>query len=169
MPIRKYVIELDANDIADCVEATNERIELIKQKNYQHRFTSLAKKHDPFNRDGHYLAFLTELATARYFGVKYNFDIGPDASRTDLVNGCQVRSTRRIDGCLIVQEFDKPAPFVFAIPLDTDNQIMLAGWRDLVDCRLEKYWRTDVPKPAWFVPQKDLHDMVSLKAKMIFV
>ena len=169
MPIKKYIVELDANDLALCIEATNERIELIKQKNYKHRFMSLAKKHDPFNRDGHYLAFLTELATARYLGVSYNFDIGPDATRTDLINGCQVRSTRRVEGCLIVQEFDKPAPFVLAIPFDSDHQIILVGWRDLIDCKLDKYWRTNVPKPAWFVPQEDLHDMNLLKAKFMFV
>jgi hypothetical protein len=169
VPISKYIIELDENDIADCVEATNERIELIKQNRYEHRFARLAKKNDPFNREGHYQAFLTELATARYFGVSYNFDIGPDALRSDLINGCQVRSTRNINGSLIVQEFDKPAPFVLAIPLENDHQILLAGWRDLIDCRLEKYWRKDVPKPAWFVPQSDLHDMVSLRARFMFV
>jgi len=167
VPIRKYVIELDATDIENCVEATNERVELIKQNKYQHRFNTLIKKDDPLNRKGHYQAFITELATARYFGVTYNFDIRPDGKRPDLVNGCQVRSTRHLNGCLIAYTSDKPAPFVLAIPLESDHQIMLAGWRDLIDCRLEKFWRKDALEPAWFVPQKDLHDMVSLKARFM--
>ena len=171
MPIKNFVIELDSTDIADCVKATDERMNLIKQNGYQHRSTTLTVASDPMNRAGHYQAFVTELAAARYFGVQYNFDIGPDGLRKDLVNGCQVRSTLHRRGNLIVYEYDKPAPFILAIPLESGHEIVLAGWRDLVDCRLEKYWRTTpaVRQQSWWIPQHDLHDMVSLKAKMMLV
>ena len=165
MPIRKYIIGLNATDIADCVKATDERMNLIKEKDYRHQIWNLK---DPMNRAGHYQAFVTELAAARYFGVPYNFDIGPDGSRKDLVNGCQIRSTLHERGNLIVYEYDEAAPFILAIPLKSNNEVMLAGWRDLKDCQLENYWRTEpsVRQQSWWIPQSDLHDMATLKQRL---
>ena len=165
MPIRKYIIELNATDIADCVKATDERMNLIKEKDYRHQIFNFK---DPMNRAGHYQAFVTELAAARYFGVPYNFDIGPDGRRKDLLNGCQIRSTLHERGNLIVYEYDEAAPFILAIPLKSNNGVMLAGWRDLKDCQLENYWRTEpaVRQQSWWIPQSDLHDMATLKQRL---
>ncbi|NDD54251.1 hypothetical protein EBZ39_10320 [bacterium] len=50
-----------------------------------------------------------------------------------------------------------------------EPSVTICGWRDLVDCRLDKYWRTTpkVRKESWWIPQSDLHDMKSLRERLV--
>lgn len=165
MPIRKYLITLTDAEIEICRQATITRLERINQNGYKHR--EPATQDDKTNFHNNYRGIVTELAAAKYFDESYEPDKTCDRSRNDLLNGCEVRSlqAKYSWGCMIVHEWDKPAPYVLVSLTDNANEFLVVGWRDLVDCRLKKYWRTDVPAPAYFVPQADLHDMATLKEK----
>ena len=67
---------------------------------------------------------------------------------------------------MIVHKWDKPAPYVLCSFTNIANEFMIVGWRDLVDCLHDKYWRADMPAPAYLVPQTDLHDMATLKERL---
>ena len=161
------VIRLNDAEIAMCVDATHKRLNRIKQNGYQHR--EPATQYDPTNFENNYRGFVTECAAAKFFDENYEADKPCDRTRNDLLNGCEVRSNKYSWGHLIVHTWDKPASYILCLLTDNPNEFDVRGWRDLIDCRLDKYWRTDVPAPAYFVPQSDLHSMQQLKDKMMLV
>ena len=152
-----------------CRDATAQRIQLIKDKGFKHRQGVVIPMNDVHNEIGHLRSFMSECAVAQYFGIRYDFDIPPDSKRPDIVNGVEVRSNLRANGDLIVHNYDKPAPYILALINMAEQAVNVYGWRDLVDCLMEKYWRVNVPTPAYFVPQSDLHSMQQLKDKMMLV
>ena len=149
-----------------CKIEAQERVQHAINTNATHREIRTVASDDPHNFFGHYRGCVTEKAVAKYFGIGYQSNTY-DKTKFDLSNGCEVRSlqSKYSWGCLIVHEWDKPAPYVLCSFTEIANEFMVVGWRDLVDCQDNKYWRADMPAPAYFVPQSDLHDMATLKQR----
>jgi len=166
VPIRKYQITLTDAELALCKVEAEARVMRAIQNGAKHRAPETAPTGDPYNLIGNTRGRLAEVAVAKYFNCGYEPDQPCDSTKYDLLNGCEVRSNKYEWGHLIVHEWDKPAPYILCSTTDNANDFMVVGWRDLVDCQLDKYWRTDVPVPAYFVPQSDLHDMATLKERL---
>ena len=166
MPIRKYVITLTDAELALCQVEAVARVQRAIHSNAKHRAPETAPDGDPYNFAGNIRGRVTEVAVAKYFDCGYEADEPCDRTKFDLLNGCEVRSNKYQWGHLIVHTWDKPAPYVLCTVTDNANEFIIAGWRDLADCQLDKYWRTDVPAAAYFVPQSDLHDMATLKERL---
>ena len=166
MPISKYLIELTDAELEVCKIEAQTQVQRAINNNYKHREINTVSKDDPTNFNGHYRGCVTERAVAKYFGIKPQLESAPNKDKFDLTNGCEVRSNKYLWGHLIVHTWDKPAPFVLCVLTELANEFMIIGWRDLVDCQNDKYWRTNVPAPAYFVPQTDLHDMATLKERL---
>jgi len=166
VPIRKYVITLTDAELALCNIEAQERVQHAINTNAAHRETKTVAKDDPNNFYGHYRGCVSERAVEKYFGISHQSNTY-DKTKFDLSNGCEVRSlqAKYSWGCMIVHKWDKPAPYVLCSLTEIANEFIVAGWRDLADCQLDKYWRADMPAPAYFVPQTDLHDMATLKQR----
>lgn len=91
------------------------------------------------------------------------------------VGKLEVRSTERSNGRLILHPKDKDfSPYILVLSytsgppfVTTDNELCepvykLAGWVYGIDGKKDKYWRDNVPKPCYMVPQSDLKTMDSL-------
>ena len=109
------------------------------------------------NRDG----FGGEEAVAKWMGVsRTQRGIVLSGFAPDLDNHVQVRQTTYESGCLILHPEDPPGVYVLAVgALPT---FRLAGWLHSSLGRHPAYWRTDVPFPAYFVPQSMLRMMSTL-------
>lgn len=167
MPIRKYLITLTDAELDLCRHFAQAKVQQSIDNGYKHREPKISPIDHSTNLTNHYRGRVAELAAAKYFNCEAE-PFGPyDQTKSDLLNGCQVRSSKYLWGDLIVHEWDKPAPYVLVTLTDNANEFLIAGWRDLVDCRLQKYWRDDMPAPAYFVPQTDLHDMATLKQRFV--
>jgi hypothetical protein len=69
----------------------------------------------------------------------------------DVEGGLQVRWTDRPDGSLIVHR-DEPEPF-FVLVVGPAAPLRVVGWVTREVGQQERWWRADVRKPAFFVPQ----------------
>jgi hypothetical protein len=165
--INKYLITLTNQELALCQVEAQARVERAIANNYQHREKKTVPKNDPYNVIGNYRGRVTELAVAKYFDCDYEPDGPCDPTKFDLLNGCEVRSNIYGEsGHLIVHKWDKPAPYVLCTLTDNANKFVIAGWRNLVDCQIDKYWRTNVLADSYWIPQNDLHDMAILKQRL---
>lgn len=117
------------------------------------------------------MSVMSELAVAKCFNIAYTYPCLYQKGRSDLSNGVEVRATLHKQGNLIIQSYDKPAPYVLTTIDLVNNTVLIVGWRDLVDCRLDKYWRTKpaVRKDSYWVPQSDLLPISDLKQKLQYV
>ncbi len=78
------------------------------------------------------------------------------------VGHMEVKATRHRNGCLLLQKHARPEPpYVLTLLHDLPN-VTLAGWLEGRLAKQEKYWRTDVPKACFMVPQRDLKAMGEL-------
>lgn len=102
-------------------------------------------------------AAAAELAVAKVLNVHWTGLDGPDKDTGD-VAGAQVRHTRRMDGSLICHPRDDDADrFVLVIGAMPDFRI--AGWMWGREAKDQRFWRTNVPRPAFFVPSGELRRM----------
>jgi hypothetical protein len=163
VPIRKYVTKLTDTQWADCVECAKQRKFNLTQN--QTSINRAAVINDP-TKD--LQGVITECAVAKFFDVPYRYQTIYEKNICDIAIGVEVRSSLHANGHLIVYTYDKLAPYVLTIPNIDKHQITLIGWRDLADCQLDKYWRTEpkVRKESWWIPQSDLHDMATLKERL---
>jgi hypothetical protein len=105
----------------------------------------------------HGLGQCGELTVSRALGVPYEPKVeqGPYANHRDGdVAGFQVRTTELPYGCLIIRRRDVDVlrhPFVLVV--GSPPTFRIVGWIWGRAGALTEYWRTDVPLPAWFVPQ----------------
>lgn len=80
------------------------------------------------------------------------------------VAGYEVRSTLRLNGCLLTHETDKPAIYVLAT-LDAETRtVYLRGWQTLYETLHPTRWATHLPAPCFMTPQSLLHPMATLPA-----
>lgn len=99
---------------------------------------------------------LAELVVAKLLGIYWNGSVNtfkaPDLAQI------QVRHTQHANGSLIFRPGDATEDR-FVLVTGTHPDYIVRGWLDGADCNLDEYWRDDVPKAAWFVPQRALRDM----------
>lgn len=95
-----------------------------------------------------------ELAVAKALGVYWSGQDTPDCDG-DIRAGEQVRHTERPNGCLIVHKKNADDHKFYLVTgiMPTMNVV---GWIMGRDAKQEQWWRTNVPKPAYFVPQSAL-------------
>ena len=150
----EIVIKLDA---ANCrlrdqiVSMKITETKLLKQK---HTFTPTSQRH-PF-----YEGFTGELAFAKWLHVPYKYK--PYDKQDADVMGYQIKTTQRPDGCLIKQAHMPTGVYVLGIVNAALDTVTFKGWALTHEIEQEAYWRTDVPKPAYFVPQSELWSMSEL-------
>lgn len=78
------------------------------------------------------------------------------------VGNKEVKTTRRANGCLLIQKHSTSrAPYVLAL-LDEFPVVKIVGWMPGEEVKQEKYWRTNVPRPCYMAPQCDLRPIEGL-------
>lgn len=78
------------------------------------------------------------------------------------VGKLEIRSTDRIDGRLILHPSDKDfSPYVL-VTSTVDHNYKLVGWVYGKDGKADKYWRDNVPRPCYMVPQVNLKSIDEL-------
>lgn len=78
------------------------------------------------------------------------------------VGKLEIRSTDRADGRLILHPSDKDfSPYVL-VTSSTDHKYKLVGWVYGKDGKDNKYWRDNVPRPCYMVPQANLRSIDEL-------
>lgn len=110
--------------------------------------------------DAHIIGALGEYAVAKGLnrfwpgadpGLDYEGDVG---------RGVHVRATERRNGCLIIHETDPPELFILVT--GTPPVLTLAGFEHAGNLKDPRWFRTDVPRPGYFVPQDALTPMTEL-------
>lgn len=102
-----------------------------------------------------------ELAVARFLHAYWPASFDTFQSVDDL-QGWEVRTTRRADGCLIVRGSDSPRPGLrhVLVTLSAEPgppQLWIRGWLESAEAR-QPQWQVDPePRPVWFVPAEALH------------
>lgn len=106
-----------------------------------------------------------ELAVARWLGVDWDpvVDGADTGRRIGDVGGYQVRSTPVDTYSLILHPEDNPEQVAILVT-GTMPTYVLRGWLRIRDGQRPQYWREGPTYkwPAFFVPQKWLHNMTSL-------
>jgi len=129
-----------------------QRINAIS-RGHRHKFGFEASGMDPWATHIH--AAAAEYVVARASGTFWKFNLVDDPRGTGDVVGWQVRSTERLDGCLILHPEDPPdARFVLVV--GRMPELRIAGWIIARDGQASRYWRSDIRHPAYLVPQRDL-------------
>lgn len=79
---------------------------------------------------------------------------------SDVSTDVQVRSTANPVGSLILHPHDlDDARFYLVITSPTPSpRFLIVGWIAARDGKQQRFWRTDRPNPAYFIPQEVLHD-----------
>jgi hypothetical protein len=101
--------------------------------------------------DMHIAGAIAELAACKYAGLYWPGSTSPDYEG-DIGPGLQVRSTWRPDGCLILHDGDN-AGHTFVLVTGAPPTYRIRGAILAEEGQREKYWRSDVPNAAYFVPQ----------------
>lgn len=78
------------------------------------------------------------------------------------VGKLEIRSTERFDGRLILHPTDKDFSPYLLITSEAHPTYHLVGWIYGIDGKIEKYWRDNVPRPCYMVPQNDLKSIDDL-------
>lgn len=98
-----------------------------------------------------------EMALAKHLGVYWSGAIG-NLKAAD-VGRLQVRSTARLDGCLILHPSDADDD-VFILAVGVAPTFEFRGWLRAKDGKLPEFWRDpNTGRPAFFVPQDKLRTM----------
>jgi len=123
------------------------------QRNGQPRYGLQAD--DPWGFDIN--SAIAEAAVARWLNLYWSTGrIGAP----DVGTSVEVRSTHRLDGCLLLHPPDRDdAPYVLVTGTGLTRNII--GWITGRHGKQQKWWRTDTGRPAFFVPQSALHPAVS--------
>lgn len=78
------------------------------------------------------------------------------------VGKLEVRSTDRVDGRLILHPSDKDFSPYLLVTSDLHPTYKLIGWIYGMDGKVDKYWRNNVPRPCYMVPQSNLRSIEDL-------
>lgn len=106
----------------------------------------------------------TKVSTNLYTIDQYHNPSYKDSRGTDLHNGVEVRSTSYPYGELVVRK--KDWDFVpYLLVFRKSPVYTLIGWCYGYEAKQSKYWKDvgNYGRPAWFVPQDDLHPVRTLK------
>lgn len=148
----EIVIPLTADDVRrifDIAATCDAQIKLRKQRDDYTAF-------DHTNRVG----YAGEYAFAKWLNVPFEYK-PYDRHGTDVM-GYQIKTTALSTGSLIKKLDNPPGTYVLAIINGDYESVSLKGWALSEEIEQECYWRNDVPKPAWFMPQSKLWSMDEL-------
>ncbi len=103
-----------------------------------------------------------ELAVSEYLGVTWDGEI-KDIDEWDTwklegndVKGLEVRTTRLGHGSLILHPNDKNGVPYILVTAAERPKFKIVGWLLAEDGKQSQYWREDVPRPCYMVPQASL-------------
>ena len=152
-------------DLETLLEVTNFVDKLLANPNSQHLVTNFVDNPNKI-RAKMIMGFTGEKAVAEYLDAPHVLQQGllRGHGQTD-VDGIEVRSVEQMGHCLITNSKDKPAPYVLAVVDVHVATVVLRGWANLQDCHKPEFWRTDVPRPAYFTPATALHPMDTLRTQ----
>jgi len=74
------------------------------------------------------------------------------------VDDVDVRSTEYRNGCLIIHKSDPDDRFFYLVT-GINGNYQIHGGMFAREAKQEEFWRSDLPRPAFFVPQKSLYLM----------
>jgi len=80
----------------------------------------------------------------------------PSKLEGDIAPGVEVRHTVTHSNSLILHPEDKDDYSYLLVTGKMPNYVV-RGWLKARDGKKDKYWRTDVREPAYFIPQSDLN------------
>ena len=111
------------------------------------------------------MSCIGERAWAKYKNIYYNAEIG-NYGAADVGNYYQIRASSIVNRhnaelrLHAKDEDEKP----YILTLVGMEQVIFVGWLFAYEGKLTKYWgdRWGVRRPAYFVPQKDLHPMSTI-------
>jgi len=106
------------------------------------------------------VGIMAEVAFAQW--SLFDYEYVRYQSQTDDVLGYQIKATERVDGSLIKQPHNPSGIYVLGIVNTTLNEVAFKGWMSSKEIQQECYWRSNVPKPGFFVPQSELWSMSEL-------
>ena len=156
MSSEQVVIRLDQHDknkVLNIVATCEAQIKLRKQReSFVHPNSAGTTK----------VGYTAELAFAKWLGVPFSYR-PYDRLSTDVM-GYQIKATLLTAGCLIKKITNPAGVYVLGTVNDTYDVVIFRGWMLSSEIEHECYWRTDVPNPAWFVPQSQLWSMSELTA-----
>lgn len=78
------------------------------------------------------------------------------------VGKLEVRSTERANGRLILHPSDKDYSPYLLVTSEAHPTYKLVGWVYGKEGKLDQYWRDNVPRPCYMVPQDNLQTISSL-------
>lgn len=147
------VVVLTAEQVAWAEDVGNERERRALARGYKPRHgTGLSIADDPW--ETHREGAAGELAFALATGREWRPSLDPDRDIGD-VEGTHVRATKYHSGHLILHPEDREGvPFVLCTGIRP--RLTLRGWCWIDEGREDRYWRTDIPWPAFLVPQREL-------------
>jgi hypothetical protein len=96
-----------------------------------------------------------ELAVAKMRGVYWGGEV--DTFAPIDVGGWQVKHTERANGSLVVPA-DAPDGVVFCLVTGFPPVLNVRGYKLAREAKQTRFWRADVPRPAFFVPQSELDE-----------
>jgi hypothetical protein len=100
---------------------------------------------------------LGEQAVAKWIGTYWSGQVG-NLSAADIGKQIETRTTHRLDGSLILHEWDQDDAYFFLLT-GQHGTYRIAGWIEGRDGKLPAFWRDPVGgRPAYFVPQAVLND-----------
>ena len=101
-----------------------------------------------------FTGLVAEYAFAKWFGIELVNNLY-DPFAADVL-GYQIKATERYNGCLIKQPHNPAGLYVLGVVLNEYTEVSFRGWKDSSEVQRACYWRADVPKPGYFVPQAEL-------------
>lgn len=96
-----------------------------------------------------------ECALAKHLGGYWPMTVGRLDLEGDVGEGIHVRSSRRRDACLILHPDDADEG-VFWLVVGQAPHFVVVGSAVGVEGKIERFWREDTGRPAFFVPQAEL-------------
>lgn len=108
-------------------------------------------------------AAAAELAVAKLTGRFWSRPVGWEPGGADVGTDIQVRFSPRPGASLIIKRSDNPEHRFVLVGLGQPEPagitLEVIGWMSGAAAMQPRYWRTDVPDPAWFVPAAHLADV----------
>lgn len=148
----EIVVPLTANDVRkidEMVLTCQAQVKALKKKSEYTAFPNTDR-----------VGYAGECAFAKWLNVPFTYTSYNHFS-TDVL-GYQIKTTSLATGSLIMKPSNPVGTYVLAILNGDYESVTLKGWALSHEIKQECYWRTNVPKPAWFMPQADLWSMNEL-------
>ncbi len=111
------------------------------------------------NENHAYLGAIGEVAGSIYFNIAYDGSLG-DFDAADIGSSIEIKTIDNPHHSLGLKKTkrmkpDSPHVLVYVFGM----RARMMGWMMGCEIMQDRYWRINVPNPAWFVPQSDLHSM----------